>query len=235
MEMHKILIIEDDDAIRMALEDDFAYEGYEVLTARTGKAGLEKGMDQSINVILLDVMLPEISGFDICKTLRKRNIPTPIIMLTAKGQEIDKVLGLEFGADDYVTKPYSSRELHARVKAQLRRSSMGAGANGEAHGTYSFGNININFDAHELTLDDNRVALTPYEFDILKHLVTHRGKVVSRDDLLDHVWGDEVIVSPRTIDTHVGNLRKKIEADPTQPKWIKSIRGTGYMFPAHES
>ena len=231
----KILIVEDDPAIQMALEDDFTYEGYHVDTAANGRMALDKGMDQSYDIILLDVMLPEMSGFDICKTLRTRNITTPIIMLTAKGQEIDKVLGLEFGADDYVTKPYSSRELHARVKAQLRRSSEWSKAIGPSSGTFSFGSMELNFDAHELYRSGVRVDLTPYEFDILKFLITHRGKVMSRNDLLDHVWGEDVIVSPRTIDTHVGNLRKKIEEDVAQPRWIKSVRGTGYIFPDQQS
>ena len=229
--MHKILIVEDDDAIRMALEDDFSFEGYEVMCAKTGNSGLEMGMNRSVSVILLDVMLPEISGFEICKTLRKRNITTPIIMLTAKGQEIDKVLGLEFGADDYVTKPYSSRELHARVRAQLRRSSMSNVTSGDLSGNYSFDDMNINFDSRELTRGGVQVGLTPYEYEILKCLIVNRGKVVSRNALLDEVWGEDVIVSPRTVDTHIGNLRKKVELDVSRPKWIKSIRGTGYIFP----
>ena len=233
--MPKILIIEDDNAIRMALEDDFNYEGYEVLSAKTGKVGLEYGMDDSLDLILLDVMLPEMNGFDICKTLRERNINTPIIMLTAKGQEIDKVLGLEFGADDYVTKPYSSRELHARVKAQLRRASMKSFEKGELTGQFVFGEMTINFNSHELLKSGHRVLLTPSEFGILKSLVLHRGKVVTRDELLDTVWGESVIVSPRTVDTHVGNLRKKIENDPANPRWIRSIRGTGYIFPENSS
>jgi DNA-binding response OmpR family regulator len=227
--MAKILIVEDEDSIRMALEDDFSFEGYEVITAANGPDGLVKGKDESLDLILLDVMLPEMSGFEICKKLREKNVNTPIIMLTAKSQEIDKVLGLEYGADDYVTKPYSSRELHARVKSNLRRSKFNL-AGDESLTNYSFGDCDVDFETYECKKNSNLLSLTTSEFLILKYLILNAGKVVKRQNLLDNVWGDDIIVTPRTIDTHVANLRKKIENNSANPDWILSVRGVGYKF-----
>ncbi len=226
---YKILIVEDEEAIRMALEDDFRYEGYEVVTASGGPEGLASAMDPTLDLILLDVMLPDLSGFDICRTLRSKQINTPIIMLTAKSQEIDKVLGLDYGADDYVTKPFSSRELHARVKANLRRVHR---LQGQENEETVFGDVRIDFNAQEAHKGGIPIALTYLEFRILKYFIDHAGKVVTRDDLLDEVWGEHVMVTLRTVDTHIVNLRRKIEDKPSEPKWIVSVRGAGYKFKA---
>jgi len=226
--MKRILIVEDDDAIRKALVDDFTFEGFSVDYAVMGNEGLEKAFDPDIDIILLDVMLPEINGFDICKELRKKGIETPIIMLTAKSQEIDKVLGLEFGADDYITKPYSSRELHARVKAVLRRRT------GEKENTnesqFRFGEFEINFRKFTCKRKEENINLTTLEFSLLHCLVNKREQVLSRNEILDIVWGEDVMVTPRTVDTHIAKLRKKIEDNPSQPLWIIGFRGVGYKF-----
>lgn len=226
--MTKILIIEDEKAIRMALEDDFLAEGYEVDSAVTGPVGLKKGSDRHWDIILLDIMLPEMDGFEVLKELRKRNVKTPIIMLTAKSQEIDKILGLEFGADDYVTKPFSPRELQARVKAVLRRVNLKPELPSETE--FSFGNIKVDFQKYRCLKGDENIFLTTLEFDLLKFLIDHQGEVVNRERIMDEVWGTEVFVAPRTVDTHILNLRKKIEDNPAQPEWIIGVRGRGYKF-----
>ena len=226
--MTRILIIEDERAIRIALEDDFLAEGYQVDSANTGNVGLQKGSEQNYDIILLDIMLPEMDGFEVLKELRKRNVQTPIIMLTAKNLEIDKILGLEFGADDYVTKPFSPRELQARVKALLRRVNIKPGLSSETK--FSFGKIAVDFQKHECFKGDENILLTTLEFDLLKFLINHKGEVVNRDLIMDEVWGTEVLVASRTVDTHILNLRKKIEDNPAQPKWIIGIRGRGYKF-----
>ncbi|MBT3383248.1 MAG: response regulator transcription factor [Prolixibacteraceae bacterium] len=226
--MTRILIIEDEKAIRMALEDDFLAEGYEVDSANTGTAGLKKGLEPIYDIILLDIMLPEMDGFEVLKELRKRNVRTPIIMLTAKSQEIDKILGLEFGADDYITKPFSPRELQARVKAVLRRVNEKPEISSESQ--FLFGDITVDFQKYECLKAGEIIQLTTLEFDLLKFLINHKGVVVSRDRIMDEVWGKEVFVAPRTVDTHILNLRKKIEDNPAQAKWIISVRGRGYKF-----
>ena len=226
--MTRILIIEDEKAIRMALEDDFIAEGYQVDSANTGPVGLKKSSEPNYDIILLDIMLPEMDGFEVLKELRKRNVQTPIIMLTAKNLEIDKILGLEFGADDYVTKPFSPRELQARVKAVLRRVNIKPGLSSETK--FSFGKIAVDFQKYECFKGDENILLTTLEFDLLKFLINHKGEVVNRDLIMDEVWGTEVFVSSRTVDTHILNLRKKIEDNPAQPKWIIGVRGRGYKF-----
>ncbi|MDB4581586.1 response regulator transcription factor [Draconibacterium sp.] len=226
--MTRILIIEDEKAIRMALEDDFLAEGYTVESAVTGTAGLQKGMDKSFDIILLDIMLPEMDGFEVLKELRKKDIRTPIIMLTAKSQEIDKILGLEFGADDYVTKPFSPRELQARVKAVLRRVNEKQKISSETQ--FIFGKIRVDFQKYECFKDGNKVQLTTLEFDLLKFLTGQKGNVIGRDEIMNKVWGPDIYVSARTIDTHILNLRKKLEDDPSQPEWIIGVRGRGYKF-----
>ncbi len=226
--MTKMLIIEDEMAIRMALEDDFLAEGYTVESASSGSLGLQKGTDLSFDIILLDIMLPGMDGFEVLKELRRRNVHTPVIMLTAKSQEIDKILGLEFGADDYVTKPFSPRELQSRVKAILRRVNKKQEAPVETQ--FFFGNIKLDFQRYECFKNDEKILLTTLEFDLLKFLIGQKGKVADRDEIMDKVWGTEVFVSPRTVDTHVLNLRKKIENDPSQPEWIIGVRGKGYKF-----
>jgi len=225
--MKKILIIEDEELIRMALEDDFRLEGYDVDCAADGLTGYEKAKNSDIDLIILDIMLPEMNGFDVCKNLRKQGINTPVIMLTAKGQEIDRVLGLEMGADDYVTKPFSPRELQARVKAIFRRTEN---ASNDAGNFFNAHGLRIDFLQYECFKNGELINLTNYEFGLLKYLIKNRKRVVDRDELLDEVWGNDVNVGPRTVDTHMANLRKKIEANPSDPKLIISMRGVGYKF-----
>ena len=226
--MKKILIIEDEEAISMALEDDFRIEGYEVFVARDGKSGLEMGMDRDIDIILLDIMLPEIDGIEVCKALRRNGFDTPIIMLTAKSQEVDRIVGLEIGADDYVTKPFSPRELQARVKAVLRRSKSVPSS--DTTGILQFGDVSVDFDGHEVLKSGDEIRMTALEFSLLKYFLKNNSKVLSRDDILDAVWSEDVLVDPRTVDTHVAKLRKKIEDDPAHPRWIIGVRGIGYKF-----
>jgi DNA-binding response OmpR family regulator len=231
--MKKILIIEDARNIRMALEDDLTFEGYKVETASTGPEGLEKALDLDLDIILLDLMLPELDGLEICKELRRRNIGTPIIMLTAKSQEFDKVLGLELGADDYITKPFSTFELHARMKALLRRSEIRDRQT--AATSIQLGPFELDPSKYEFTKNGESVQLTTIEFDLLKMLMQHAGHVLKRDDILSRIWGETVYVTSRTVDTHIANLRKKIEKDPDQSRWITGIRGVGYKFNTHGS
>lgn len=226
--MDKILIIEDDKAILMALKDDLEFEGYEVSAAYDGKEGLRLAMSQEFQLIVLDILLPELNGFEVCKKLREAKINTPILMLTAaRTDEMDKVLGFELGADDYVTKPVGSRELAARVKAILRRARQ----EDEPGEIYEFGDISVNFKSHEVFKAGKEVSLTALEFKLLKFFIAHKGEVVTRNALLDEAWGD-AIVSPRTIDPHIVHLRKKIENNPSQPEYIISVRGVGYKFNA---
>jgi two-component system alkaline phosphatase synthesis response regulator PhoP len=224
--MKKILIVEDEESILMALEDNLRMEGYEVASAVDGERGLSAAREHKFDLIILDIMLPKMDGFEVCKHLRREEITTPILMLTAKSQEIDKVLGLELGADDYVTKPFSSRELLARVKALLRRAEK----IGQDTGKYSFGDIEVDFTRYETKKKGTLVYLSALEFDLLRFLVEHKGQVLSRDSILDEVWGDDVYVQPRTVDKHIAELRKKIENDPSNPKHILGIRGVGYKF-----
>jgi DNA-binding response OmpR family regulator len=231
--MKKILIIEDARTIRMALDDDFRFEGYQVETAATGPEGLEKALDLDFDVIILDLMLPELNGLEICKELRRRNIGTPIIMLTAKSQEFDKVLGLELGADDYVTKPFSSLELHSRVKALLRRSEIRD--HQSAVSIIKLGPFELDPLKYMVTKNNNPVQLTNIEFGLMKLLMQNPGNVLKREEILQRIWGEKVFVTPRTVDTHIANLRKKIEDDPEQSRWITGIRGAGYKFNICES
>jgi len=226
--LKKILIIEDEESIRMVLEDDFRLEGYDVEVAFDGLDGLVKAADPEVDLIILDIMLPGMNGFEICKKLRSQGIQTPIIMLTAKGQEIDRVLGLEFGADDYVTKPFSPRELQARVKAVLRRIEKEPDDVGEDF--FRMGELEVDFLQYECRISGRKVALTAHEFGLLKYLIQNRERVIERDELLAEVWGKDVVVSVRTIDTHMANLRKKLEDDANQSRFIISIRGVGYKF-----
>ena len=226
--MKKLLIIEDEELIRMALEDDFRLENYEVISASDGIEGLTKAADPDIDLIILDIMLPGMNGFDICKKLRSEGIRTPIIMLTAKGQEIDRVLGLEIGADDYVTKPFSPRELQSRVKAVLRRTE--ADPDNKPGNLFRSSGLEVDFRQYLCRKNGKEISLTTHEFELLKYLIRTRGRVITRDELLDEVWGKGVFVTPHTVDTHIANLRKKIEDDPSRPKLIFSIRGVGFKF-----
>jgi DNA-binding response OmpR family regulator len=212
----------------MALEDDFRLEDYDVEVASDGIEGLAKAANPDIDLIILDIMLPGMNGFDICKKIRSQGIRTPVIMLTAKGQEIDRVVGLEIGADDYVTKPFSPRELQARVKAVLRR--MEAEPNRKSENLYQSGGLEVNFRQYECRKNGKEVSLTAHEFELLKYLIRNTGQVINRDELLDEVWGKDVFVTPHTVDTHMANLRKKIEDNPSRPRFIISIRGVGYKF-----
>ena len=198
--------------------------------ASDGLDGLAKATDSEVDLIILDIMLPGMNGFEICKKLRSQGIQTPIIMLTAKGQEIDRVLGLEFGADDYVTKPFSPRELQARVKAVLRRIEKEPYDPEE--NLFRFGVLEVDFLQYECRINGRKVALTAHEFGLLKYLIQNRERVIERDELLAEVWGKDVVVSVRTIDTHMANLRKKLEDDANQSRFIISMRGVGYKFPS---
>ncbi len=224
--MDKILIVEDDKAILMGLKDDLEFEGYGVSIALDGKEGLKQAMEKEFQLIILDILLPELNGFEVCKKLREAGKDTPILMLTAaRTEEMDKVLGLELGADDYVTKPVGSRELVARVKAILRRARQKE-KSGEI---YEFGDISVNFKSHEVLKAGQQLHLTALEFKLLKLFIEHRGEVLTRDTMLGETWGD-AIVSPRTIDPHIVHLRKKIENNPSNPEYIISVRGVGYKF-----
>jgi DNA-binding response OmpR family regulator len=224
--MDKILIVEDDKSILMALRDDLEFEGYRVSTASDGKTGLRMALDKEFQLIVLDILLPGLNGFEVCKKLREAGRETPILMLTAaKTDEMDKVTGLELGADDYVTKPVGSRELVARVKAILRRVKQKE----DAGDTYTFGDISVDFKSHEVLKGGEILHMTALEFQLLKFFIDHRGEVLTRDAILDEAWGD-AIASPRTIDPHIVHLRKKIEEEPSDPKYIVSIRSVGYKF-----
>jgi DNA-binding response OmpR family regulator len=224
--MAKILIVEDDETILMGLKDDLEFEGYEVEVAENGKEGYVLARGGEFQLIILDILLPELNGFEICKKLRDEGVRTPILMLTAaKTEEMDKVLGLELGADDYVTKPVGSREMVARVKAILRR----AGENGKAGDLFKFGDVTVDFRRHEVIKGEEKIHLTALEFKLLRFFIEKKGEVVTRNNLLDEAWGDAVI-SPRTLDSHIVHLRKKIEADPSRPQFLTSIRGLGYRF-----
>jgi len=225
--MAKILLVEDEPQMQRGVKDNLEFEGYEVDVASDGKAGLKKLLDNSYDLVLLDVMLPQMSGFDVCKKVREKSITTPIIMLTAKGEEIDKVLGLELGADDYITKPFGLRELLARVKAVLRRSE---GATGGAAQRMMLGSLEIDFATYNASRSGESVQMTPKEFEILKFLWQQRNKAVSRDQLLTNVWGYDESISTRTVDNFILKLRQKIEDDPAHPKHIITLHGLGYKL-----
>jgi DNA-binding response OmpR family regulator len=224
--MDEVLIVEDEEAILLALEDDLRAEGYAVATATDGLRALAMASDHAYDLIILDIMLPGLDGFEVCKRLRRADVTTPILMLTAKSQEIDKVLGLELGADDYVTKPFSRRELLARVKAILRRR----GTPSQAMEAWSFGDVEVDFNKYQAMKAGQPVHLTRREYELLRFLIEHRDGVLRRSDILEEVWDDATSVYPRTVDTHVGRLRKKLEDDPESPRYIVSVRGIGYRF-----
>ena len=230
--MKNILIVEDELNMVNGLKDNLEFEGYEVDTALEGGTGLQKILKNSYDLILLDIMLPEISGFDICKTARREGINTPIILLTAKGEEIDKVLGLELGADDYITKPFSLRELLARIKAILRRSPPGKDENGEQDFVL-LGKIKVNFKNYVAFEGTSEVKMSHKEFGILHYLYMNAGKVIQRDDLMIDVWGIEYDISTRTVDNFILKLRQKIEIDPNNPKIILTVHGIGYKLILH--
>ena len=225
MSKTRILVVEDEEAILMALEDDLGMEGYEVETTGDGAQGLSMARTGSYDLVILDVMLPSMDGFEVCRQLRGSGAQVPILMLTAKSQEIDKVLGLELGADDYVTKPFSPRELIARVRAILRRRK----APPQRIERFRFGDVEIDFKKFETTRGGQSIDLTAREYALLRFLIEHRDEAVSRFDILEEVWGDVEVV-PRTVDTHVANLRRKLEDDPADPQHIVGVRSVGYRF-----
>ena len=224
--MQRVLIIEDEPDMVLGLRDNFEYEGYDVLVARDGKEGLTRALADNPDVILLDIMLPKMSGLDVCRQLRSNGVDTPVIMLTARGQEIDKVIGLEMGADDYVTKPFSIKELLARVRAQLRRSTRQV----VDIETYAFGEIELNFKKYEAKKDGSEIELSPREFELLKYFIQHRGETITRDQLLDDVWGYDNYPFTRTVDNHIAKLRQKIEQVAAEPKYIITVHRVGYRF-----
>jgi DNA-binding response OmpR family regulator len=222
-------VVEDDAGMREAVEYSLKREGYRVVTAADGVDGLAKARAEKPDLVVLDLMLPRMSGLDVCRTLRAES-DALILMLTAKDSETDKVVGLEVGADDYVTKPFSMRELVARVGALLRRVRQPVGANRKAAARLTAGNLQVDLRAHRVTLAGQPVELKPKEYDLLVFLMENRGRVMSRDVILDRVWGYEYFGDSRTVDVHVRWLREKIEADPAHPKWIETVRGVGYRF-----
>jgi len=224
--MTKILIVEDEPAMVAGLRDNFEFEGYSVISAGDGVAGLERALSDKPDLVILDVMMPRMSGLDVCKQLKAKRPGIPIIMLTARGQEVDKVVGLELGADDYVTKPFSIRELLARVKAVLRR----------AHGvprsleSYKFGDVEVNVRSCQVSRKGKALEFSSKEFDLLKYFLHHPGETLSRDRLLEEVWGYEHFPTTRTVDTHIVRLRQKVEPRPDEPRFILTVHGTGYKF-----
>ena len=222
--MKRILIVEDEPSIALALDDDLRREGYETEVAADGDTAAQKARSQDWDLILLDVMLPKKDGFEVCRELRHAGIRTPILLLTARTHEAEKVLGLELGADDYVTKPYSARELRARVKALLRRSAA------QTAGVYRFGDAELDFNRCELRRGGKVIELTTLEYKLLAAFVKQTGHVLTREQLLDQVWGPGTHVTDRVVDNQVTNLRKKIEPEPDRPRYLLALRGLGYRF-----
>ncbi len=228
--MKKILVVDDEKDIVDLIAYNLEKEGFAVLKAYDGEEALELIGSKDPHLVILDLMLPGIRGLEVCKFIRKNpeTASLPIIMLTAKGEEIDKILGLEMGADDYITKPFSVRELIARVRAVLRR--VESQKETEAKETFTFKSMHIDYNTYEVTADDKKVDLSPTEFRLLKFFSQHPGRVYTRDQLLDHVWGDEAFVEPRTVDVHIRRLRAQIEKDTENPEYILTVRGAGYKF-----
>ena len=225
--MSKILVVEDDEAMAVALQDGFEYEGHDVTRASDGEEGLRLARELKPALMILDVMLPKMTGLEVCKNLRGEGSELPIIMLTARGQEIDKVLGLKLGADDYVTKPFSFMELMARVEALMRRTQPKPRNPGSIH---SIGKLTVDIARHEACKDGAPIELTPREFRLLGFFLEHRGEVISREELLDAVWGYDTIPFTRTVDTHIAKLRKKIEPDPSDPQHLLTVHRMGYKL-----
>ena len=224
--MKRILLIEDEPGIVLTLTDRLAREGYAVESAADGESGLERASKEPFDLLLLDLMLPRMSGFDVCRELRKRGVDTPVIMLTARGQVVDKVVGLKLGADDYVTKPFEMAELLARVEAQLRRVP----ATPHPAEGYVFGDIKVDFRRAEATKEGQPVELSAREFQLLRYFLEHRGATLTREELLNEVWGYNSMPSTRTVDVHVAWLRQKIEPNPRHPQFILTVHGMGYKF-----
>lgn len=238
--MAKILIIEDDDSVLLGLEKTFTEENFEVAAARTGEKGLAKIESFNPDVIVLDIMLPGMNGFEVLKKLRDKEVNTPLMLLTARDDATDKIVGLELGADDYVTKPFNSREVVARVRALLRRMQNvpPAGERAGEKGSFRFGSLEVDFERHELRKNGKLIELSHREFRLLEYLIDFRGKLITRERLLENVWEydayDTSYLTTRTVDNHILRLRKKIEDEPDHPRYIQTIRGYGYKFVAEE-
>ncbi|HXX27521.1 MAG TPA: response regulator transcription factor [Terriglobales bacterium] len=224
--MAKILIVEDEPNMVAGLRDNFEFEGYQVISAPDGVAGLERALTEAPDLVILDVMMPRMSGMDVCKQLKNKKPAIPIIMLTARGQEVDKVVGLELGADDYITKPFSIRELLARVKAVLRR----AGIAPRAAEKYTFGEVEVNLRSCRVSKRGRELDFSSKEFELLKFFLHHPGETLSRDRLLEEVWGYAHFPTTRTVDAHIVRLRQKVEPKPDEPRFILTVHGTGYKF-----
>jgi DNA-binding response OmpR family regulator len=222
--MARILIAEDEANIALALEDDLKKEGYEVEVVNDGERACARARETPFDLILLDIMLPRKDGYDVCRDLRRARVRTPILMLTAKTEEAEKVLGLELGADDYVTKPYSPRELRARIKAHLRRAAD------DLPEIYRFGDVEVDFSRYEVRRGGGPLKMTPTEFKLLAALIHHRGRVLTRDRLLDLAWGIGIVITDRAVDSQIASLRKKIEPKPAKPRYLVNVRGVGYRF-----
>ncbi|MGA7315524.1 MAG: response regulator transcription factor [Silvibacterium sp.] len=222
----KILVVEDEPNMVAGLRDNFEFEGYEVITARDGVEGLQRALEESPDLVVLDVMMPRLSGLEVCRQLRAKRASIPIIMLTARGQEVDKVVGLELGADDYVTKPFSIRELLARVKAILRRTAVVP----KDKDQHSFGDVEVDLQRCRVLRSGKALDISSTEFDLLKYFICHPGETLSRDRLLEEVWGYDNYPTTRTVDTHLVRLRQKLEPDPEQPQYFLTVHGTGYRF-----
>ncbi|MEO7649297.1 MAG: response regulator transcription factor [Bryobacteraceae bacterium] len=223
----RILLVEDEPGLVMTLTDRLAAEGYDVESAGDGETGLELAAKGVYDLIILDVMLPRKSGFDVCRKLRQSGVETPVLMLTARSQVVDKVVGLQIGADDYVTKPFDMMELHARVDALLRRARTGPASGSTA---YQFGNIRVDFRKAEVTRDGRPVALSAREYQLLHYLIDHRDATLSREVLLSDVWGYGAMTNTRTVDVHMAWLRQKLEENPKFPQYLTTMRGLGYKF-----
>ena len=224
--MKRILLVEDEPGLVLTLRDRLTREGYSVDTTSDGESGLERAAGEAFDLILLDVMLPRLGGFDVLKELRKRSVDTPVIMLTARGQVVDKVVGLKLGADDYVTKPFEMMELLARIEAKLRRAPL------TPHPSegFQFDGVRVDFRRAEVTREGEAIDLSAREFQLLKYFVEHRGATLTREELLNEVWGYNSMPSTRTVDVHVAWLRQKIEPNPRHPQFILTVHGMGYKF-----
>jgi two-component system alkaline phosphatase synthesis response regulator PhoP len=221
----RILIVDDEPAMVRGLEDNLRFEGYQTLSARNGRDGLALALQEGPDLILLDVMMPEMSGWDVLRALARKGLDVPVIMLTARGEEMDRVLGLELGADDYIPKPFALRELLARVRAVLRRPGPRQRCE-----EFRFGDVRLHLRARQVFRAGTEVRLTRKEFDLLRYLVEHRGEILTRERLLEEVWGYERFPTTRTVDTHVLRLRQKFERDPEHPAFILTAHGQGYRF-----
>lgn len=224
----KLLVVEDDPAIAAGLKAAFAGEGYEVECVGEGRAGWERARQGDLALVILDIMLPGMSGLEITKKLREKDHELPIILLTARGEENDRVLGLELGADDYITKPFSLRELVARVRSVLRRSQLGR----EQPELFRFGDVVVDFKRQQVTKAGNNLEFSAREFRLLAYFIAHAGTMLSREQLLNDIWGYEVFPTTRTVDNHIARIRKKIEDEPESPRFIRTVRGAGYLFEA---